>query len=58
MSQPATWTRPPGVSSSSCWLGWRERGSGVVIVTHDNRIMNVAGRVLHLSDGTLVGRMN
>jgi putative ABC transport system ATP-binding protein len=32
----------------------RQRGSGVVIVTHDNRIMDVADRVLHLSDGMLV----
>jgi ABC-type lipoprotein export system ATPase subunit len=26
----------------------------VVIVTHDNRILDVADRVLHLSDGSLV----
>jgi putative ABC transport system ATP-binding protein len=32
----------------------RQRDSGVVIVTHDNRIMDVADRVLHLSDGSLV----
>ena len=32
----------------------RERGSGVVIVTHDDRITGVADRVLRLSDGTLV----
>jgi putative ABC transport system ATP-binding protein len=31
----------------------RQRDSGVVIVTHDNRIMDVADRVLHLSDGSL-----
>lgn len=29
-------------------------GCGVVIVTHDTRILGVADRVLHLSDGTLV----
>ena len=32
----------------------RQRGSGVVIVTHDNRILDVADRVLYLSDGSLV----
>lgn len=32
----------------------RERGSGVIIVTHDNRIMDVADRLLYLSDGSLV----
>jgi putative ABC transport system ATP-binding protein len=32
----------------------RQRGGGVVIVTHDNRILDVADRVLHLSDGSLV----
>lgn len=32
----------------------RERGSGVVIVTHDDRILDVADRVLRLSDGALV----
>jgi putative ABC transport system ATP-binding protein len=33
----------------------REKGSGVVIVTHDNRILDVADRVLHLVDGALAG---
>ncbi len=32
----------------------RQRGSGVVIVTHDNRILDIADRVLYLSDGLLV----
>jgi putative ABC transport system ATP-binding protein len=32
----------------------RQQGSGVVIVTHDHRIMDVADRVLYLSDGSLV----
>ncbi len=32
----------------------RQRGGGVVIVTHDNRILDVADRVLYLSDGSLV----
>lgn len=32
----------------------RQRGSGVVIVTHDSRIMGIADRVLHLADGSLV----
>lgn len=32
----------------------RQRGSGVVIVTHDNRILDAADRVLYLSDGSLV----
>ena len=31
-----------------------QNGCGVVIVTHDTRILGVADRVLHLSDGTLV----
>jgi len=32
----------------------REGGRGVVIVTHDSRILDIADRVLQLSDGTLV----
>ena len=32
----------------------RQQGSGVVIVTHDHRIMDIADRVLYLSDGSLV----
>ena len=32
----------------------REHGCGVVIVTHDNRILDIADRILHLSDGELV----
>jgi putative ABC transport system ATP-binding protein len=31
----------------------RERGRGVVIVTHDTRILDVADRVLYLADGAL-----
>jgi putative ABC transport system ATP-binding protein len=31
-----------------------QQGSGVVIVTHDNRIVGIADRTLHLSDGSLV----
>jgi putative ABC transport system ATP-binding protein len=31
----------------------RQQGSGVAIVTHDNRILDVADRVLYLSDGCL-----
>jgi len=31
----------------------REEGSAVVIVTHDNRILDVADRILHLEDGRL-----
>jgi putative ABC transport system ATP-binding protein len=35
-----------------------QHGCGVVIVTHDNRILDVADRVLYLSDGALVDRVN
>jgi putative ABC transport system ATP-binding protein len=31
----------------------RERSRGVVIVTHDTRILDVADRVLYLADGAL-----
>jgi putative ABC transport system ATP-binding protein len=31
----------------------RKRGRGVVIVTHDTRILDVADRVYHLADGAL-----
>lgn len=31
-----------------------QQGSGVVMVTHDDRILDVASRVLYLSDGRLV----
>ena len=34
------------------------QGSGVVIVTHDNRILDIADRILHLSDGSLVDRLD
>jgi putative ABC transport system ATP-binding protein len=33
----------------------RGRGSSVVIVTHDNRILDIADGVLYLLDGVLVG---
>ena len=29
----------------------REDGTAVVLVTHDNRILDVADRILHLEDG-------
>lgn len=32
----------------------REHGCGVVIVTHDSRILDIADRVLHIVDGALV----
>jgi putative ABC transport system ATP-binding protein len=31
----------------------RERGTTIVLVTHDNRILDVADRILHLDDGSL-----
>ena len=31
----------------------REQGASVVLVTHDNRILDVADRILHLEDGTV-----
>lgn len=31
----------------------REEGSAVVLVTHDNRILDVADRILHLEDGRM-----
>ena len=34
----------------------REQNSGVVIVTHDNRIVDVADRVLYLVDGLLASK--
>lgn len=32
----------------------RERGSTVVIVTHDNRIFHLADRIVHIEDGRIV----
>lgn len=32
----------------------RERGVAVALVTHDNRILDVADRILHLEDGRLI----
>jgi len=31
----------------------RERGATILLVTHDNRILDVADRILHLEDGSL-----
>jgi putative ABC transport system ATP-binding protein len=31
----------------------KNEGTGVVVVTHDNRIENIADRILYLEDGTL-----
>jgi putative ABC transport system ATP-binding protein len=33
----------------------RERGCAVVLVTHDNRILDIADRIVHLEDGRLKG---
>jgi putative ABC transport system ATP-binding protein len=33
----------------------RERGTGVLMVTHDNRILDVADRILDMEDGRVVG---
>ena len=32
----------------------REQGSTILLVTHDNRILDVADRLVHLEDGRLV----
>jgi len=32
----------------------REEGASVVLVTHDNRILDIADRILHLEDGRMV----
>ncbi len=32
----------------------RERGTSVVLVTHDNRVLDIADRIIHLEDGKLV----
>jgi putative ABC transport system ATP-binding protein len=31
----------------------REDGSAVILVTHDNRILDIADRILHLEDGRM-----
>ncbi|KZX56539.1 hypothetical protein A3709_05425 [Halioglobus sp. HI00S01] len=31
----------------------RDQGAAVVLVTHDNRILDVADRILHLEDGEI-----
>ena len=32
----------------------REQGSTILLVTHDNRILNIADRIIHLEDGRLI----
>jgi putative ABC transport system ATP-binding protein len=32
----------------------REQGSTILLVTHDNRILDIADRLIHLEDGRLV----
>jgi putative ABC transport system ATP-binding protein len=32
----------------------REQGSTILLVTHDNRILDIADRLVHLEDGRLV----
>ena len=32
----------------------REQGSTILLVTHDNRILDIADRIIHLEDGKLV----
>ena len=32
----------------------REQGSTMLLVTHDDRILDVADRIVHMEDGTLV----
>ncbi len=32
----------------------REQGSTILMVTHDNRILDVADRIVHMEDGGLV----
>ena len=31
----------------------RERGSKILLVTHDDRILDIADRIVHLEDGKL-----
>jgi hypothetical protein len=32
----------------------REQGSTILLVTHDNRILDIADRIIHLEDGKLI----
>ena len=32
----------------------REQGSTILLVTHDDRILDIADRIVHLEDGRLV----
>ncbi len=32
----------------------RERGCAILLVTHDNRILDIADRILHMEDGKLI----
>ena len=32
----------------------REQGSTILLVTHDDRILDIADRIVHLEDGKLV----
>ena len=36
----------------------KEEGAAVVLVTHDNRILDIADRILHLEDGRIKNLMN
>jgi putative ABC transport system ATP-binding protein len=31
----------------------KERGSTILMVTHDNRILDIADRIIHMEDGRL-----
>lgn len=33
----------------------KEQGSTILLVTHDNRILDIADRILHMEDGRLIG---
>jgi putative ABC transport system ATP-binding protein len=32
----------------------KEQGCAILLVTHDNRILDIADRILHMEDGRLV----
>ena len=45
-SRAATW-------STSCTTSRKQQGVTVLLVTHDNRILDIADRIVHLEDGRL-----
>jgi putative ABC transport system ATP-binding protein len=36
----------------------KEQGCTILLVTHDNRILDIASRIIHMEDGRLINTSN